>query len=375
MKKNLFFLLSFFMITSLLLAACSVSDETSKNEESNESSEEGQTPVASSGETYKWVAQSPWPSGTTLHWMAEEIARDITKATGGRLEIDMQPAGSIVAAYEILDAVDTGTLDAIHSWEGYWVGQIPAAGFFASMPLGMDEQQYMTWVLQDEGTALWQEAFQDYNVQVLPAGAYTPEIFYHSKVPINNLEDLKGLSVRGSAFWGEIQARLGANVIGVPGGEVYQALERGMIDAAEFATPTDNYSLGFHEVAEYLVVPGAHQPTSTFSLMVNKDRWAELPDDLKEIVTLVTENMWGKAWSYAAYADMETMQKYKQLEDDGKLTIIEFDADSQAEIKGIAEDYYAELSEGDPFFKKVYDSQNKFLVDYNYWHDFMSPKY
>jgi len=372
MRKRLTYIFTLFMVLSISLYGCVQLDEgqTEKNE-----GEEEETSTAVSGEKFKWVAQSPWPSGTTLHWMAEEIAKDVGEASGGRLEIEMHPAGAIVAAYDILDAVDTGTLDAIHSWEGYWIGQKQAAGFFASMPLGMDEQQYMTWVLQDEGAELWKETFADYNVELLPAGAYTPEIFYHSTVPINNIEDLKGLRVRGSGFWGEIQARAGASVMGVPGGEVYQALERGMVDAAEFATPTDNWSLGFHEVAPYLIVPGAHQPTSTFSFMVNQDKWDELPADLQEIVKLVTENMWGKAWSYAAKADMETMKKYKELEDSGKLTIIEFDVESQKTMKEITDDYYEELAKDDKFFNEVYNSQNEFLEDFNYWRDFMTPKY
>lgn len=367
-NKTLAYFITFLLLGFSLSGCVQTEEDAIEDKETTPATE-----VA--GEKFKWVAQSPWPSGTTLHWMAEEIARDITRTSGGRLEIEMHPAGAIVAAFDILDAVDTGTLDAIHSWEGYWIGQNQAAGFFASMPLGMNEQQYMTWVLQDEGAELWKEVFSDYNVELLPAGAYTPEIFYHSTVPINNLDDLKGLRVRGSGFWGEIQSRLGASIMGIPGGEIYQALERGMVDAVEFATPTDNWGLGFHEVAPYLVVPGVHQPTSTFSFMVNKDKWNELPDDLKEIVKMSTENMWGKAWSHAAYADMETMQKYRDLEEQGKLTIIEFDQESQVKMKQVTDEYYADLAKDDPFFKKVLDSQNAFLKKYDYWRDFMTPKY
>lgn len=367
-NKTLAYFITFLLLVFSLSGCVQTEEDATEDKETTPATEV-------TGEKFKWVAQSPWPSGTTLHWMAEEIARDITRTSGGRLEIEMHPAGAIVAAFDILDAVDTGTLDAIHSWEGYWIGQNQAAGFFASMPLGMNEQQYMTWVLQDEGAELWKEVFSDYNVELLPAGAYTPEIFYHSTVPINNLDDLKGLRVRGSGFWGEIQSRLGASIMGIPGGEIYQALERGMVDAVEFATPTDNWGLGFHEVAPYLVVPGVHQPTSTFSFMVNKDKWNELPDDLKEIVKMSTENMWGKAWSHAAYADMETMQKYRDLEEQGKLTIIEFDQESQVKMKQVTDEYYADLAKDDPFFKKVLDSQNAFLKKYDYWRDFMTPKY
>lgn len=381
MKKVFTSITMIVLLFAMILTGCSSATVSEPKKETNQSSNESSsatsksTATNSSGETYKWVAQSPWPSGTTLHWMAEEIAKDITEATGGRLEVEMHPAGSIVGAFDLLDAVSTGTLDAIHSWEGYWVGQVQAAGFFAAMPLGMDHHQYMTWVLQGEGRQLWEEAFKDYNVKLLPAGAYTPEVLYYANKPIRTLDDLDGLKVRGSGFWGQIQSRFGASVVGVPGGEVYQALERGVVDAAEFATPTDNYSLGFHEVAKYIVVPGAHQPTSTFSFMVNEDKWNELPEDLKSIVQLVNDNMWSKAWAYAAAQDTKTFEKYRELEKEGKLEIIEFDKESQLEMRKVTYEFYEELAAEDPFFNKVFESQNKFLEDFNSWRDAMTPNY
>jgi TRAP-type mannitol/chloroaromatic compound transport system substrate-binding protein len=366
MKKKVFMVLILAVISIMLLVGCSV---------------EGDTPAAGDGnasgsqEKITWVAQSPWPSGTVLHWMAAEIAKTITETSGGRLTVEMHPAGAMVPAFELLDAVSDGTLDAIHSWEGYWLGRNPAAGFFAAMPLGMNEQEYMTWVLFDEGTELWQECFGDYHVKVLPAGVYTSEIFYHSKVPIHDLDDLKGVKVRGVGFWGDIQARVGASVVAVEGSEVYQSLERGVVDAIEFGIPTDNYNLGYHEVAPYLIVPGIHQPCTTFSFMVNDKKWNELPDDLKKIVEVATQNMWGRAWSYAAYQDMQTMEKYKELADQGKLTIIEFDAESQRKIRDVTYKYYEEIAADQPFFAKVLESQQKFLAVYEPWRNFMTPDY
>lgn len=323
----------------------------------------------------KWVAQSPWPDGTTLHWMAKEIAKNITEASGGRLVVEMHPAGAIVPALDILDAVSSGTLDAIHSWEGYWLGKNPAAGFFAAMPLGMTDQEYTAWVLYGGGAELWQECFKDYNVKVLPAGVYGPEILYHSKKPIRNLDDLKGTKVRGVGFWGDIQSRLGASVVAVSGGECYEALQRGVVDAIEFSLPADNFRLGYHDVAPYLVVPGIHQPCSTFSFMVNKNKWEALPDDLKKIVELACEDMWGKAWAYATYNDMEAMAKYRELEKQGKLKIVEFDPESQKKVKEVAEAYYEEKAAKDPFFAKVLESQKKFLEVYKPYKDLMTPRY
>ncbi|MCL4442182.1 MAG: TRAP transporter substrate-binding protein DctP [Firmicutes bacterium] len=364
MKKKAFVMLALVLVLVLAVTVgCATTSTT------------GAQTSAASGKTYKWVAQSPWPDGTILHWMATEIAKDITKASGGRLTVEMHPVGTVVGALDLLDAVHNGSLDAIHSWEGYWMGKIPAAGFFAAMPLGMNEQEYMTWVLEDEGGKLWQEIFKDYNVKVLPAGCYTPEIMYQSKVPIRNLEDLKGKKVRGVAFWGQIQSKLGASVVTVAGNEIYQALERGVVDAIEYATPASNYPLGYHEVAPYLVTPGIHQPTSTFSFMVNKKKWDELPDDLKRIVEICTQNMWGKAWAHAAAEDAKVWQEYKKLEQAGKIKIIQFDPKDQVKIKQMANELYAETAAKDPVFKKVFDSQNKFLSVYNPWRKAMEPSY
>ena len=367
MKRKGFFVLTLIVIGAMLMVGCSV---------------EGDRPAANGGsadggsqQRFTWVAQSPWPSGTVLHWMAEEIADNITEMSGGQLTVEMHPSGAIVPPFELLDSVSAGTVDAIHSWEGYWLGQNPAAGFFAAMPLGMNEQEYMTWVLFDEGADLWQECFDNYNVKVLPAGVYTSEVLYHSKVPIENLDDLQGTRVRGVGFWGDIQARLGASVVAVPGAEVYQSLERGVVDAIEFGIPTDNYNLGYHEVAPYLVVPGIHQPCTTFSFMVNEQKWNELPDHLKKIVETATENMWGRAWAYAAYQDMQTMEKYMELEEQGRLTIIEFDAESQAIIRDVTFEYYEELAEEHDFFARVLESQQRFLDVYKPWRNFMTPDY
>jgi len=365
MKRKLSVLLILGLVLAVAFTAGCASTSTTGGDKAS----------TNTGETYKWVAQSPWPEGTVLHWMAQEIAKNITETSGGRLTVEMHPVGTIVGALDLLDAVNGGSLDAIHSWEGYWMGQIPAAGFYAAMPLGMNEQEYMTWVLEGEGGDLWQEIFADYNVKVLPAGCYTPEIMYQSKVPIRNLEDLKGKKVRGVAFWGQIQSKLGASVVSVAGNEIYQALERGVVDAIEYATPASNYPLGYHEIAPYLVVPGIHQPTSTFSFMVNEDKWNELPDDLKAIVELSCENMWGKAWAHSASEDMKVWQEYKKLEEAGKLTIIEFDPADQQKIKEMADELYAETAAKDPVFKKVYDSQNKFLAEYGPWREAMQPQY
>ncbi|HZG72927.1 MAG TPA: TRAP transporter substrate-binding protein DctP [Chondromyces sp.] len=337
----------------------------------------GNSENTSSQKKYKWVAQSPWPEGTSLQLLAEQIAKDITEASGGRLEVEMHAAGEIVQPTELLDAVEQGTVDAIHSWDGYWIGKVPQVALFASVPMGMNEQEYLGWITTDQGRKLWQEAYDKagYNVKVLDAGPGTAEIFYHSNKPIRTLEDFKGLKVRAVGDWGAILERLGASVVSISGPELYQSLERGVVDAIEFSSPSSNYPMGFHEIAKYLITPSLHQPASVSSFIVNQEKWDELPDDLKKIVRTATENMWGKGYAMVAKEDFKVMAKYKQLEEEGKIEIIQFEEESQKELKRVIDQYYKERTKEDELFKRIWDSQQSYLKDYEYWKDLMTPKY
>lgn len=328
-----------------------------------------------SQETYKWVAHSPWPEGTALQLLAEEIAKDITEASGGRLQVEMHAAGEIVQPTELLDAVENGTVDAIHSWDGYWVGKIPQVALFASVPMGMNEQEYLGWITTDEGRELWQEAYDQagYNLKVLDSGPGTPEIFYHSNVPIRTLEDFKGLKVRAVGDWGAILEKVGASVVSISSPELYQSLERGVVDAVEFSGPASNLPLGFHEIAKYLITPSIHQPSSVSSFIINQEKWDELPDDLKQIVRLATENMWGKGFAMVAKEDFEAMDEYRKLEEEGKIEIVKFEEESQKELKTIIDEYYEKRAAEDELFKRIWESQQDYLVEYKYWKDLMTP--
>lgn len=366
MYKKVIYLVTF-SLTLLIMVGCT--NQTSSG--SNDTQSELQEPE------FEWVAQSPWPKGTGLHEMAETIAEDITEASNGRLTVKMHAADEIVEPSELLDAVDQGSLDAIHSWDGYWVGKMPQLALFASVPLGMDEQEYLGWITTGEGKELWQEIYDDsnYNVKVMDAGAGTAEIFYHSNKPIRTLEDLKGMKVRAVGDWALILDRIGASVVNLDGGELYQSLERGVVDAIEYSSPASNYPLGFHEIAEYVITPAIHQPGNAASLLINEDRWEELPDDLKSIVELATQNMWGKGWADLVKDDLEYMDKYRELEEEGKIEIIEFEKESQKELKKVIDEYYEEMAEEDPLFKKVWESQQNYIKEFRYWKELMTPEY
>lgn len=347
-------------LSSLLLLMGCTNQSTDGNNDGNDMQE-----------TYEWVAQSPWPKGGALHEMAQTIADDINEASGGRLVVEMHAADEIVAPSELLDAVDNGTIDVVHNWDGYWTGQIPELGLFASDPMGMDEQEYLGWMQTGGGLELLQEAYdkKNYKVKVLTAGAGTPSIFLHSNKPIRTIDDLKGTKIRTASEWAKIMERLGASVVNLSGGEVYQALERGVVDAAEFSSPAANYPAGLHEVTKYISKPAIHQPTTTVDLLINEDRWNELPDDLKHLVKVVAENAWGTGWAELLEKDLDAMAEYQKLEEAGAIEFVEFE--EQEELKKIVDEFNLEREEEYPEFKTIRDSQRKYLEKYEFWNDFM----
>jgi TRAP-type mannitol/chloroaromatic compound transport system substrate-binding protein len=328
-----------------------------------------------SQKTYNFTLQTTWSSGTMNFWFAKQYAEDVKAMSGGRLNIEVKPAGAIVKPFDTLDAVHNGTVDMAHTWDGYWMGQMPAAAFFAATPAGMGAQHYTAWILQGDGMKLWQKMYDKggYNVKVLPGGVITPEVLYHANEPMTTLEDIKGKKVRGVGFWGEIEDKLGASVVALPGNEVYSALERGVVDAAEFSAPNVNLDLGFHEITKYLVGPGIHQLTSLYSVTINKDKWNQLPKDLQVILRVAGENMMGKGWARSVTKDMKAMQEFKKLEEQGKVEILEFKKEDMKKIREMAQDLFAEKAKKDEFVAQVVESQQEFLKKYRYWKEIMVP--
>src|SRR5690606_17556347 len=238
-----------------------------------------------SDQVFRWNMQSTWVPGLEIQRQADSFAKKVEEMSGGRLIIRSLPSGSVVGGLQVFDAAEDGVIDAAYSAAFYWVGNQPVSPFFAAVPAGLTAIEYIMWLYHGPGLELWKEAYADYNFgYVGAAGINNTEIFAWSNKPINSLDDFKGLKFRTVGYWGEILTRLGASVVTLPGAEIYGALERGVIDAAEFANPESDYISGMHEVAKYAYVPGIHQPTSLMELLINKDSWEALPADLQAIV-------------------------------------------------------------------------------------------
>src|SRR5687767_526409 len=247
---------------------------------------DAQTPAART----QWKMQSSWPANDFHQVNPKGLVEKIAEMTGGRLQIDLQAAGAVVPAFEVLDAVNRGLLAGGRSWPGFWTGKHPAATRFGSAPggpYGMNAEDYLGWIYLGGGLELYNELLQKElkaNVVVFPTFGETPEPQGWFRKPIKSVADLKGLKFRATGISAEVFREMGMTVVSVAPGEIVPGLERGVVDAAEFSDPSADMAIGLHQVRKFYHMPGIHQPTGIMEIQINKGRWDELSDSDKAIV-------------------------------------------------------------------------------------------
>ncbi len=307
-----------------------------------------------------WRGQSSYPAGLPqLYAPAEHFARMVKELTGGRLIVQVSPGGSIVPSKQVFDAVRSGTSDIGFTWAGWWMEKFPASVLFGnSFPNGMQVREMLGWIFHGGGLELWNEMYKGQGVMVLPPYCILgPENFCWSHKPINTLEDFKGLKFRTVGIWGKCLERLGARVASLPASEVYPALQRGVVDAAEFATPSVDKKLGFYEICHYLKVGGIHEPCAPGETLVNEKAWAALPDDLKPVVKAALRATCFHAMNLAMKQDADAMHFFLNRRG---LNVTKLSDEMIAEIVKIGDEELDSIAEKDPFFAKVLKSQRDF---------------
>ncbi len=304
-----------------------------------------------------WKVQTPWPQALWVHKDAQIWAKDVEEMSGGRLEIQLFSAGELVPAFEIFDSVRMGTLDAGHTWAGYNIGKFPALTLLAATPAFFDFKGYLSWMYAGGGKELHQEIYGD-QVIVYPSAMTYAESGGWANKKIQSLQDFKGLKYRTALIWGQILSDIGASVVTLPAGDIVPSLQRGTLDAAEFATPVLDMPLGFHEVAKFQHYPGLHQMVCCHELIVNPKKWNELPDDLKAIVRRACDASIARAFSAFLLDDCKAFQQFKEM----GVEIVKFPPEMQQEIVDRFVEKYND--QPDPMFQKVWKSQKDFLKIY-----------
>ncbi|MDE0841083.1 MAG: TRAP transporter substrate-binding protein [Porticoccaceae bacterium] len=204
------------------------------------------------------------------------VSQIIRDASAGAIQLNLFEPGEIVPAFAITDAVRDGKVPAGYTWLGYDQGKIPASPLISAVPFGMEPWEYSAWWYEADGRQLSEALYQKHMIYPLFCGISGPETAGWFRQPIDSLEDLRGLKIRFAGLGGQVLERLGASVTMLPGGEIFQALEKGAIDATEFALPIVDQSLGFNRVAKFNYYPGWHQPFTALHLVVNLTVWRAL---------------------------------------------------------------------------------------------------
>ncbi|MBI3371255.1 MAG: TRAP transporter substrate-binding protein [Betaproteobacteria bacterium] len=306
----------------------------------------------------KWKAQSMWSSAEITYKVFEEFCARIGKLTNGRLEIQPFAAGAVVGVFETLDAVSAGALQAHSTAPVYFTGK--DAGFAVLGDLAFAYQhpwQAEAWYLYKGGLDLLREGYARFNAYVVGVSWWGLESIV-SKKPIRNMADFKGIKIRSpQGINAEILAKLGGSIVVIPGGEVYSALDKGVVDAADWATISMNQRMGFHEVAKYPTMFTHSMPCQEFT--VNMAAWKALPDDIKQIVTSAVRE-W--SWDQIQRVAVDDVRVLNELTKKG-VTQIYWSPEELRKVRTLAMQTWVDWSKKSPFAKKAFDSQVAWLRD------------
>src|SRR6266700_3728721 len=226
----------------------------------------------------KWRLAASWPKSLdTLYGACELISKRVASATNGKFQIQAFAAGEIVPGLQVLDAVQNGTVQCCHTAPYYFFGKDPTFAFACAIPFGLNARQQNAWMYHGGGLELMREFMKDYNVYNIPAGNTGAQMGGFFRKELKTVADMKGLKMRIGGSAGVVMQKLGLVPQQIAGGDIYPALEKGTIDAAEWVGPYDDEKLGLYKVAKFYYYPGWWEGGPMLKVLVNDKKWAELP--------------------------------------------------------------------------------------------------
>jgi len=314
--------------------------------------------------TVKW--KLPVAFGTQLPALGDNalyLSERVEATSGGSLVLEVFEPGAVVPPFSIVEAVKEGKVSAGYTWLGYDLGTLPASVLFGAVPFGMEPWEYTAWWYYGGGRQLGEEIYGELGVRPIYCGVIGPESAGWFRNEITSLDDIRGLKIRFAGLGGVVMQNLGASVTILPGGEIFQALEKGAIDATEFSMPAIDERLGFDRVVSYNYFPGWHQPFTAFHLVVNRDDYETLaPSQVAALETSCTaavvnslakgEALQGGVLEGFARKGVETRS---------------LPLDVLRELERTSEQVIAQQKEADADFARVHDSQQAFIEKYERW--------
>lgn len=324
-------------------------------------------------QVYRWKLITTWPKNLPGLGMApERLADRLRVMSNGRLDIRVYGAGELVGAFEVFDAVSEGTAQMGHGAAYYWRGKIPVAAMFSTVPFGMTAQEMNAWLYYGGGLELWRELYAPFDLVPMPAGNTGVQMAGWFNKEINSVADLEGLKMRIPGLGGEVMERVGAEPVSLAGSDVFSSLQMGVIDATEWVSPFNDLALGLHTAAEYYYYPGWHEPGPTTELIINREAWEGLPEDLKVMVETTAAAINGEVLAEFTARNATALEtlvnehgvKLRRLPDD---VLDRLESASRAVVK--------ESAQGNELAKRIYDSYTTFLDDVRAYHQVSEQAY
>ena len=320
--------------------------------------------IAQSLPRIRWRMASSFPKSLdTLYGTAEQIASRVSKMTDGKFEIRVFAAGEIVPPLQVLDAVQNGTVECGQTASYYYVGKNPAFAFDTALPFGMNCRQQNAWMYYGGGMELMRELFRAHNIINFPCGNTGTQMAGWYRKEIKSVADLKGLKMRVAGLAGQILARLGVVPQQIGGSDVYPALEKGTIDAAEWVGPYDDEKLGLYKVAKYYYYPGWWEGSAQLSIYVNVKQWQSLPRSYQEALEVA-----------CAESNIHMVAKYDAKNTEALRKLVAGGAQLRPFPRAVmeacyngAQELYVELAAKSPEFRKIYTPWRKFRDDQYLW--------
>ena len=320
----------------------------------------------------RWRMASSFPrSLDTIFGAAEVFAKHVSEMTGGKFEISTHAGGELMPAFGVVDGVQQGTVEMAHTAPYYFFGKDPTFALGCAIPFGLNSRQMTAWMYEGNGLKLMREFYAGYNIINFPGGNTGTQMGGWFRKEIKSLADIKGLKFRIGGFGGKVIERIGGVPQNIPGGEIYQSLEKGTIDAAEWVGPYDDLKLGFNKVAPNYYYPGWWEGGPQLDIYVNTKAYAGLSGEYKAII----ENA-------AAFAHTEMQAKYDAKNPEalrqlvaGGTKLHRFPKDMMDAAFKEATALYSDLSNSNPHWKKIYADFSAFRREQNLWFRFAESSF
>jgi TRAP-type mannitol/chloroaromatic compound transport system substrate-binding protein len=331
--------------------------------------------VANAQDKVRWKMQSAFGSTLThLGPSGVRFSKDIERMSGGKFEVKFYEPGALIPPLECFDAVSKGSIESCWTTPGYHTGKYPSLAFFTTVPFGPGMGEFLAWKWFGGGNKLREEIYAKHDLYAVDCFCIGPETSGWFRQEVKSVDELKGLKMRFFGLGAQVMQKLGVSTQLLAAADIYQALERGVIDATEFSMPAMDIKLGFHQIAKFNYFPGWHQQVSCSEFLMNKKAWDALPDAYKAMIEVA-----GNAQVIYTYAETEATQfdVMAEMRDKHKVNVKRWSDKDLAAFEKAWLEVIQEESAKDPLFKKVADHYLDYRKKYAIWGDsqFMKPTY